>query len=262
MATPICAHCGDIPGGCVYCKWKAARPFPKTGGRMASIKWGSSAWVDQYIAEHGFPPIAGGSEDATEEESDAAEQAANDATEDTANESGSTDESKSEDVDWKAMARKHEREAKKARKEAESVKKALDERAEQDKTEQEKAMDKARKEGADEAVSTVEQKYRSKIKNAEIRAQAAGRFADPSDAVALAQIEDEDLFDDDGEINPDAIKSALDSLLESKPHLAAGQGARFQGGSDAGKGSGDAKDVSSWGVEDHLKDVQKRRGAP
>lgn len=224
---------------------------------MASIKWGSPAWVNQYIAEHGFPPIAGGSEGATEDETDAAEQEAAEATEGTDDKQASDAD---DGIDWKAMARKHEREAKKARREAEGFKKSLDDKAESDKSEQEKALDAARKEAAENAKSEASKTYRSKIKNAEIRAQAGGRFADPSDAVVLAQIDDEDLFDDEGEINADVIKSALDALLESKPHLAAGQaGGRIQGSADGGKGTGSAKSEEDKSVDDHLADVQKQR---
>lgn len=168
---------------------------------------------------------------------------------------------------WKARARKWEMLAKKgenakARKAAEEVErlqKALAEHEEASKSEQEKALDRARKEAAEAATAEVANTYRAKIKTAEIRAQAAGRFADPSDAVALAKIDDDELFDSAGEINTDAIKTALDALIESKPHLAARQGGgHVQGDVDAGKGVGDAKSLEDLSVEEHLRIIQKR----
>lgn len=160
---------------------------------------------------------------------------------------------------WEAQARKHEREAKKQRREAEALRKALDEAAEANKSEQEKALDAAKREAAEAAAQAEAQKYRAKILNAEIRAAAASKFADPTDAVALVRIDDDDLFDSDGEINSAAVKSALDALLESKPHLAAGPGGRVQGDADAGKGEGGSRSIEDWSVDEHLKAVQKQR---
>jgi hypothetical protein len=53
---------------------------------------------------------------------------------------------------------------------------------------------------------------------ARVEAMAAGRFADPQDAVdALGG----DFLDDSGKIDATAIAAALDALLERKPHWAA-----------------------------------------
>jgi hypothetical protein len=195
---------------------------------MATISpaWGTPEWVQQHIDAYGFPPLAGGAPDDDDDAKQTEdEKTAEDATADTDDDAGkSDDESTDADIDWKAMARKHEREAKKARKENADAQAKLAAKDEAAKSDQEKAIDKARKEAAEEAKGETSKQYRTKIKNAEIRAAAAGKFADPGDAVALLKLDDEDIFDDEGEINADAIKVALDELLESKPHLAAGQG--------------------------------------
>lgn len=161
------------------------------------------------------------------------------------------------EIDWKAMARKHEREAKKARKEADEARADLDKRDEENKSAQEKALDKAREDARNEAATETSQKYRAKIRNAEIRAQAAGMFADPTDAVALVDLDDEEIFDSEGEINTDAVKAALDALIEKKPHLAAGQEPRITGSADAGKGTGADKDLESMSPADHFAAINK-----
>jgi hypothetical protein len=65
----------------------------------------------------------------------------------------------------------------------------------------------------------------ARILGAEIRAAAAGRFADPADALAFLDLEQFDV-DEDGQTDPDEIRAALDELLRRKPHLAAQGGKR------------------------------------
>jgi len=52
----------------------------------------------------------------------------------------------------------------------------------------------------------------------EVRALAAGEFADPDDAHAFLDLDD--FVSDDGEIDADGIRSSLADLLKRKPHLA------------------------------------------
>lgn len=54
---------------------------------------------------------------------------------------------------------------------------------------------------------------------AEVRA-AAGEFADPADAVDVLMRDPSQYVDADGEIDTDAIQTALSDLLERKPHWA------------------------------------------
>lgn len=76
-------------------------------------------------------------------------------------------------------------------------------------------------------------KANERILKAEIRAAAAGKLADPTDAllyVDLASFE----VGDNGDVDQAAITAAIDGLVTNKPYLAAQGGARFQGSADGG----------------------------
>jgi hypothetical protein len=76
-------------------------------------------------------------------------------------------------------------------------------------------------------------KANARIVRSEIKAAAAGKFADPSDALAFidsAQFE----VDDNGDVDEGEIKDAIEELLTRKPHLAATARPRFQGSGDGG----------------------------
>ena len=68
-------------------------------------------------------------------------------------------------------------------------------------------------------------KANTRILRAEVRAAAAGRFADPEDALAFLDLSQFEV-DEDGAVEGDDIRAALDDLLARKPHLAAQGGAR------------------------------------
>lgn len=94
-----------------------------------------------------------------------------------------------------------------------------------------------------EAAAEADAKANRKIVRAEVKAAAAGKFADPADAVAFLNL-DEFEVDEDGEVDADAINEALADLLKKKPHLAAQGGRRFAGGGDGGhRGDGSAEKV-------------------
>jgi hypothetical protein len=59
----------------------------------------------------------------------------------------------------------------------------------------------------------------ARVLHAEVRAQAAGRLADPNDAVSLLDLT-AFTVDADGIVDTDAIGAALDQLVASKPYLA------------------------------------------
>ncbi|MGH3602181.1 MAG: hypothetical protein ACRDQH_18205 [Pseudonocardiaceae bacterium] len=87
-----------------------------------------------------------------------------------------------------------------------------------------------------EAEQAAQTKANTKILKAEVRAAAAGKLADPADALKLLDL-DQFEVDGDGEVDTDEISSAIDTLLKSKPYLAAaanGSGKRFQGSGDGG----------------------------
>lgn len=101
-------------------------------------------------------------------------------------------------------------------------------------TEQEKAVEKARKD-ADTAARTDErQRWATRILHAELKAAAGGRFADPADALRLVDLEGITVADD-GTVDDKAITKRLEDLLEAKPYLAAGSnGAGTAGGGTRG----------------------------
>jgi hypothetical protein len=81
----------------------------------------------------------------------------------------------------------------------------------------------------DEALSAAN----TRILKAEVRAAAAGKLADPTDALLYIDLSKLDVSDD-GEVDADAIKAAVEDLVKNKPYLAAQGGNRFQGGADGG----------------------------
>lgn len=100
---------------------------------------------------------------------------------------------------------------------------------------------------AEKAAREVERqalaKANQRILSAELRREATGKLADPNDALAFIDITDFDV-DDQGEVDAEAIASAVTDLLARKPHLAAQGGETrkilpdvSQGASSSGKTS-------------------------
>lgn len=81
----------------------------------------------------------------------------------------------------------------------------------------------------DEALAVANQR----ILKAEVRAAAAGKLADPADALKFIDISSFEVTDD-GVTDTAAIASAIDVLLGDKPYLAAQGGKRFEGSADGG----------------------------
>lgn len=90
------------------------------------------------------------------------------------------------------------------------------------KSEQEKALEAARKEAADAVRAEVTSElHRERVESALIRA-AANKLTDPRDAVIhLAEGVD---VGDDGRPDEKAVASAIEQLLKDKPYLASGAG--------------------------------------
>ncbi len=126
---------------------------------------------------------------------------------------------------WKAMARKHENEAKKHATRLNEIEAA-------NQSEQEKVLAAARKEAEEATRAEISATMNRRIVRAEVKAVAGGLLADPEDAVRLLDL-DEFSVDEDGDVNPDSVKKALDDLLKSKPYLAA-NGQRARGSADGG----------------------------
>lgn len=143
-----------------------------------------------------------------------------------------------EDVQRLQQALANEREAtKRAKQEAKELRSAkdeLDQLRASSMTEQEKAVAQARIEGKTEALKTAT----SRLVQANVEAVAAGKLADPSDAVAMIDLEQFEV-DDNGNVDRKAIVAAIDKLIAKKPYLAGRTGGSFDGGARSGSASSD-----------------------
>lgn len=143
--------------------------------------WPALVWPDGRIR----PVVSGG----IDEGGDSGDAGADDGAGES--EGGDTDDPP-DDIDWKAMSRKHEREAKKAHAELEKVRKA-------NQTEQEKAIDAAKDEGRRAALVEAGERLAA----AEIRAALSTVVDDPKSI-----IEDLNLakyVTEDGDVDEDAV---------------------------------------------------------
>jgi hypothetical protein len=192
-------------------------------------------------------------------------------------------EEKPKETDWKAMARKHEREAKKARDEAAAHRKKLDEIEAANLSDQEKAIAKAREEATSEVTTKYEAQQRTdRIENAVTKLSLRGfkakdkdgnevtlKFADPDDAQLRIDraLRNEDLSYDEiyagGKVQTDALTAFLTELLEEHPRLRAEEsnGSKKEPVDfDAGKGHGaGSKTLEEMTPDDHLKQIQGSR---
>lgn len=97
-------------------------------------------------------------------------------------------------------------------------------------------------------------KANEKILKAELRAAAAGKLSDPSDALLYIKIADFEVGDD-GEVDQAALTAAVDRLIETKPYLAAQGGKRFQGGADGGP----RNEAPGKSIDEEIAEAQKQR---
>lgn len=84
-----------------------------------------------------------------------------------------------------------------------------------------------------EAETAATQKANARIVRSEIRAAAAGKLADPKDALTFLDLTQFEV-DENGEVDSDEVAEAIDELLKNKPYLAAATAKRFQGTGDGG----------------------------
>lgn len=87
----------------------------------------------------------------------------------------------------------------------------------------------------DEALAAANER----ILKAEVRAAAAGKLADPQDALRFLNLSDFEVGSD-GEVDASLVAAAISDLIKTKPYLAA-QGGRFEGSADAGPRNGTAQ---------------------
>jgi hypothetical protein len=84
-----------------------------------------------------------------------------------------------------------------------------------------------------EAVKEANKKANTRIVRAEIRAAAAGKLADPTDAALYLDL-DQFEVDENGDVDSEEIADAITDLIKRKPHLAGTATGRFQGTADQG----------------------------
>ncbi|WP_435107346.1 hypothetical protein [Nocardiopsis synnemataformans] len=88
-------------------------------------------------------------------------------------------------------------------------------------------------------------KANTRLLRAEVRAVAAGKLADPKDALRFLDL-DQFEVDENGDVDNDEIADAITDLINRKPYLAAAPAKRFQGTGDGGARTGSRpKQISS-----------------
>jgi hypothetical protein len=117
--------------------------------------------------------------------------------------------------DASSEAARHRHEAREARERLQTLEREREteqERRDRETAERERAAGRAER---DDEVAGL----RRQIATADIRVRAAGRFADPDDAVRMLDV-DALLRETDERRRADAVDTALTALLEAKPYLA------------------------------------------
>lgn len=88
------------------------------------------------------------------------------------------------------------------------------------KSEIEKAAARAAKEAAEKTKAEVDATWGQRIVRSEVRVAAAGKLADPEDAVRFLDLQTFKI-DQDGSVDTKAITTAIDELVKAKPYLSA-----------------------------------------
>lgn len=105
---------------------------------------------------------------------------------------------------------------------------------------------------AAEAEKAAIKKANARILRSEVKAAAAGKLADPTDALRLLDL-DQFEVGDDGEVDEAEIADAIAGLLKSKPYLAANGRPRFQGDVDQGA----RKKVKPASLDERIAEAEK-----
>ena len=92
------------------------------------------------------------------------------------------------------------------------------------------------------------------VLKAELRAAAAGKLADPADALLYIDLGSFEVGDN-YEIDRSAVTAKIDELVKNKPYLAAQGGPRFQGGADGGART----DPPGKSIQEQITEAQKNR---
>lgn len=130
------------------------------------------------------------------------------------------------------------RNVREARAEARKLAAELEALKAQTMTETERAIAAARA----EAVAEVTKEWSGRLVKSDIRAAAAGRFANPDDALLF--VDAESVLDvKTGEVNQEALSSAIDAALKERPYLAAVNRGKPSEGDGGPRGSGKASET-------------------
>ena len=109
------------------------------------------------------------------------------------------------------------------------------ERDAQNKTPEEQALEAARREGE----TAAEKRANERLVKAELKAAAKGKLNNVADALVFIDVSAIEVGED-GEVDADALESAIDTLLTERPYLGAAAPKRFQNGVDQGPGKSGA----------------------
>ena len=90
----------------------------------------------------------------------------------------------------------------------------------------------------DKDLETVLSQVNQRYVRSEVKAAAKGKLSDPGDAFKFLDLKQFEVSED-GEVDGEAINTAIDDLLKKKPYLGA-QRARAEGSGEGGARSGDA----------------------
>ncbi len=131
-----------------------------------------------------------------------------------------------------------------AERQARAARAELDKLRSEGQSESEKAIAKAKADGSAEALASAN----ARVLKAEVRAAAASKLTDPSDAVRFLDLSEFEVTDD-GDVDSAVISKAIDKLLKDKPYLARGEARRTTGSADGGARGGAGKtgpDMNAW----------------
>ncbi len=214
-----------------------------------------------------FPKIAGGAEET--EDGDKGEKSEGEGEKPDGDKGEKPEDTPAKTAEeYRRELRTYERTSKKASKakdeEIAKLRESLKEREDADKSEHEKAVENARAEARTEALSEAEKDRRSDRLEVAVTRAAAKSYADTEDAlihiqrrIRSGEIDESEIFDDDGKVQNEPLKSALKQLLEDKPHLSADDG-RPVGSADGGRGSGGGDSLEEMSMDEHVKRVQRK----
>jgi hypothetical protein len=117
---------------------------------------------------------------------------------------------------WETRSKANHRKWAAEQKRATDLQAELDQLRDASRSDAERAIEAARR---DEREKWTTQLRGQQLSNAVLR-YAGSRLADPDDALRLLRLEPSDVVGDDGKVDDDAVRAAIDDLIRTKPYLA------------------------------------------